>query len=129
MEYHAEPMTTTATTKVSVLLNTQDDWWNWNRKIIKLARDHETLDILLRRVPRPVEPTHPNDFEPDLTNQNAALSRLFRLFREQERKMNLPTTKMPHRLWQISRPRRRPSSKRANRPQREMTSKPYIDVD
>jgi hypothetical protein len=74
MEYHAEPMTTTATTKVSVLLNTQDDWWNWNRKIIKLARDHETLDILLRRVPRPVEPTHPNDFEPDLTNQNAALA-------------------------------------------------------
>ncbi|GFG21282.1 hypothetical protein IFM5058_10991 [Aspergillus udagawae] len=72
MDYYAEPIRSTR--KVSIVLDTPDDWRNWDAHIRGLAMTYGILDILLQKTPRPAKPIHPDDLEFELTNQNAAPS-------------------------------------------------------
>ncbi|PKX98344.1 uncharacterized protein P174DRAFT_344679, partial [Aspergillus novofumigatus IBT 16806] len=64
MDYYAEP--------VSIVLDSPDDWLAWDSHIRGLAMCYGILDILLKKKPRPAEPIHPDDLEPEVTNQSAA---------------------------------------------------------
>ncbi|KAF7174442.1 hypothetical protein CNMCM5623_007239 [Aspergillus felis] len=68
--YYAEPTSNRPTRKVPIVLDTPDDWWNWNSHIQRIAIRYGVLDILLRKTPRPTKPIHPDDVEP--TNQTTA---------------------------------------------------------
>ncbi|PKX88829.1 uncharacterized protein P174DRAFT_379746, partial [Aspergillus novofumigatus IBT 16806] len=59
-----------STRKVPIVLDSPDDWWNWDSHIKGIAMSYGVKEILLGETPRPLKPIHPDDSENTQANQS-----------------------------------------------------------